>query len=145
MSRLFLSLSLLLTASCSVKIKDVKACATAGVFSAGADCVTSISGLRSELSFDEWLEFLEPQPEKKLPDGTVVPERGSAICVSSDDWTALKTAIMKLCEKVGSWCTKEAKEEIQRAEENVAGLQTRVMRKKKKLPPPAPLPVGESY
>lgn len=131
MLKLCLSLSLLLV-SCAVKVPDVKACATAGVFSAGADCVTTISGKHEELSFDQWLEFLEPQPEKNLPDGKKVPERGAAVCVSSDDWTALKTAIMKLCEKVGSWCKKEEQEKIEAVSANVEGLQAKVMAKKRK-------------
>ncbi len=131
MLKALLSLFLLLNLSCAVQVPNVKACATAGVFSAGADCVTTISGEHTELSFDQWLEFLEPQPEKKKDDGSVIPERGAAVCLSSDDWTSLKTAIMKLCEKVGTWCKKEEKEKIDAVATNIEGLQAKVMKKKK--------------
>jgi hypothetical protein len=93
--------------------------------------VTTLTGKHTELNFDEWLGFLEPQPEKINPDGSKTPERGSAVCMSSDDWTAIKTALQKLCEKAGTWCTKEAKKELEKVSANIGGLQARVMKKRK--------------
>jgi hypothetical protein len=105
------------------------------VLSQGADCVTSLSGKHEELNLDQFIDFLEPQPEKINPDGTKTPERGAAVCLSADDWIALKTAIQQLCEKVGSFCTKEVKQEIAQVNSNVDDLQKRVMRKKKTIKP----------
>lgn len=117
------SLFALTLSACSVQIPNVVVCSTAGYMSAGADCAESLSDETKVLTLDEWIAFLEPNIETG---------RGAALCLSSEDFTKLKTALDQACSKLGRWCSKEIKEETQKAEMRVASLQSRVAEKKRK-------------
>ena len=90
--------------------------------SAGADCAYTISGDGSSMDLNQWVEFLEPQAE---------PSRGAAMCMSSEDFTKIKTVIEQACKRLGGACTKEAKESLNRVSTVLEGLQERVQKKKK--------------
>lgn len=124
-------LSLLLS-GCTVTIPNIKLCSTAALMSAGADCSETLTDTTSELTLDQWLEFLEPQLEKIDVNGVVTPARGSAMCMSSDDFSKLKTAMEQLCRKVGSACSPEQKKTISDVGNRVERLQFKVMSKKRK-------------
>ncbi|NTU74270.1 hypothetical protein HGB07_09115 [Candidatus Roizmanbacteria bacterium] len=53
------------------------------------------------MTLDEFIDFLEP-----------TDTRGGAVCMSGDDWTALKTAIEQLCRRMGNKCTYEMRQII---------------------------------
>lgn len=116
----------------SVQLPAIKACATAGVITAGADCAWSDSGETEELNFDLWVDFLEPQPEKPGPNGTVIPAKGPAICISSEHWTRLKTAVEQLCAKVGAACTKETRAKMEELSFRIEKLRDRAIAKAKR-------------
>lgn len=118
----FISLCLLLLlTSCSIAPPNIKACAVAGVMSAGADCVYTLSEDRETMNLDELIVFLEPQeervdpknPEKKLP------ARGPAILIPSEDWVKLKTFIQQACKKLGNACSVSIQKKIDLAVGNV--------------------------
>lgn len=103
-------------------IPQSEICAVNGVMSAGADCTMTLSDETRQLNLDQWLVFLEPD---------VATNKGAAICMSSRDYVETKTALQQACYKLGRWCTKEVKEEIQRADARLSSLQERVMKKKR--------------
>lgn len=89
---------ILILQSCgSVKLHDTRACAIAGVVEAGADCVTSLSGKKYQLTFDELIDLLQPNEE-----------RGGAIIIPVEDFIELKNTIEIACKKLR--CKKETKE-----------------------------------
>lgn len=83
------------------------------------------------MNLDEWVAFLEPQLEGKTPEGVVIPARGAALCMSSEDYQKIKTALEQACYKLGHWCSKETKVEGEKASTRLTDLQSRVMEKKK--------------
>lgn len=118
-----LSSCISLLSACTVSLPDVRVCAVAGQMSAGMDCAYTNSEKTEEMNLDQAVAFLEPQLD---------PARGAAMCMSSEDFSKLKTAIEQLCKKVGAACSKEAKENIERVSQNVDGLQARVRAKRLK-------------
>lgn len=106
--------ALLLLASCGgcITVPETRACAVAGVMSAGANCAYTLSGKTEELSLGEFLEFLEP-----------TDDRGPAICQSSDDFNKMKTALEQACKKLGPRCSYELRSDIKRMGETVKTLQ----------------------
>lgn len=99
---------MVLQACGSVKIKDTKHCAVAGVVSAGADCVTLISGTQSSLTFDELIDMLEPNEQ-----------RGGAIITPVDDFVELKKELEVACILLKDRCSKEVKKKIETANKNL--------------------------
>lgn len=123
LKRLAHLLSLMLLAACNVEIPDVEICGTSGLMTAGGDCSHTLSDSTRQLNLDEWIAFLEPD---------VTTGRGAALCMSSDDFTKLKTALDKACVKLGRWCSKEIKEQAQKTTARVEALQYQAMEKKRK-------------
>jgi hypothetical protein len=97
---IFVSLLLIISSSC-VTIPNTKSCTVAGIMSAGADCVESVTGKESEMSMNQFLDFLEP-----------TEKRAGAICESASDWTKKKTALEQACRELGKRCTFEVQEAI---------------------------------
>jgi hypothetical protein len=93
----------------TVTVPNTRACTVAGVISAGAMCAETITGIQSDLSFDEFLDFLEPQEERPDPahPGQTLPARGGAVCQSASDWGAQKTALEQACRILGRRCPPE--------------------------------------
>lgn len=95
MKNLLILLSTILISSCgSINIHDTKACSVAGMVSAGANCVTAITGVKSELSFDELIDLLE----------------GGAIIVPVNDFVNMKGDLEAAC--VRTKCNKKVKKKI---------------------------------
>lgn len=87
-----------------VPIQDTKICSVAGVITAGADCHTTISDKPSEMTMQEFLYFLLPDPAKN---------KSGAICQSSEDYVAIKTSLEQACYLLKGRCTKEHKKMIE--------------------------------
>jgi hypothetical protein len=94
-----------------VKVRDTRVCAVAGVMRAGADCAWTLSDRTEEMTLDEFIDFLEPQPERPDPvdPRKTLPARGGAICQSAEDWNSLKTSLDQACRLLGESCTYEMK------------------------------------
>jgi hypothetical protein len=109
-----LSLFLIVASGC-VTIPNSKFCTVAGVLSAGANCAESLTEKTSEMTLDQFIDFLEPQSERDDPDhpGQKLPARGGAICQSSDDFTKIKTSLEKACRELGSRCSYEVQHAIE--------------------------------
>ena len=129
MRRLWLCLLPLALSSCSVTVPNVMLCTTAGVMSAGGDCAKSLSDDTATLDLDQWIEFLEPQVEQVLPGDVKIPARGGALCMSSDDFAKLKTAMEQACHKLGRWCSYEVKTTMEQSAHRIGVLQKRASKK----------------
>jgi len=95
MKSLLILLSTILISSCgSINIHDTKACSVAGKVSAGANCVTALSGVKSQLSFDELIDLLE----------------SGAIIVPVNDFVNMKGDLEAACVRIK--CNKKVKKKI---------------------------------
>ena len=83
------------------------ACSAAGSLSAGAICAETVTHKTSDLTFDEYISFLEPQPAS-----SGLPARAGAICESPADWNAMATALEQECKALGGQCGPSIKEFI---------------------------------
>ncbi len=111
-----LSLSLLggtlcAASSCSVEIPNVTLCAVAGSLKDGAACAETSTDVTRDLTFSQFLDFLEPKTGK-----------GAAICLSSQDYGRIKTAIDQVCKKTGA-CSYEVKARIEKINSRVERVQ----------------------
>lgn len=114
--------SLLLLSGCTVMLPDARICSASGTLSAGMDCAYTVSDKMEELSLEQSIEFLEPQLD---------PPRGAALCMSSEDFSKVKTAIEQACKKLGTSCRKETRESIEEVASRFDDLQSRVAAKKR--------------
>lgn len=96
-----------LVSGCGITKPDVKMCAVAGVLSAGADCVHTLSTETNSMTLDETIQFLEAQPDRADPKdpNRIIKGHAAALMIASEDWTKIKNTIEAACLKVG--CTKE--------------------------------------
>ena len=100
--------------SCAhVEVPNVKACAVAGSLTNGMDCVYTLSSETEEMSADEMIYFLEPDPELNKP---------AAICQASEDWNKIKTALEQACTQLKKRCSYEMKEAIKTVHKNIRHL-----------------------
>ena len=81
-------LSLCLTTfSCgNITIHDTKICTVSGVLSAGTSCVNAVSGIKTNQTFEELIESLEP-----------TQERAGAVIIPMNDFIDLKTSLEQAC------------------------------------------------
>lgn len=93
----------------SISVHDTNACAVAGVLSAGADCITLLSGTKSSITFEELVEMLEP-----------TSTRGGAIIVPLEDYVQLKTELEQACQYVR--CNKATKKKLKTVLDNLNSL-----------------------
>ena len=111
-NKLFIVLLSLTLSSCSsVTIPDSKICSVAGLMSAGADCTTYLSHTRTSMTFNEFIDFLEP-----------TPAQGGAVCMTLNDFISTKTAIEQACVLLGSQCTKEIKKKLRSLNSEIASF-----------------------
>lgn len=117
-------MSLSLVSCSAVQVRDTEICAVAGRMKAGADCVHTLTDEERSMSLDEFISFLEPQREvKDAKTGKVTQEeRGAALCQSSKDFNANKTALEQACYLLKSACTFEIKTAIKKMSDNSASL-----------------------
>lgn len=136
------ALSLSLLSACGIRVPDIKVCAVAGMTSAGADCVHTLSEDRETMNLDQLLEFLEPQEERADPADPEpdpakkrkLPARGPAVLIPSADFAKLKTFIQQACRMMGNTCSYTIKKKIQSATDRVEGISASSMAKKAKKP-----------
>lgn len=79
-----------------MEFPDVQLCSVAGIFAAGMDCSYTGHDENTEMDAKDMIDFLE----------------AGAICMSSEDRAAEKTAIERACVKLGNGCTFEIKKLI---------------------------------
>ena len=77
-----------LVVSCDTAIPNLKVCSAAGSLSSGGICAETNTSRTSEITFDEFVDFLEASSQ---------PTKGAAVCISSADFAKLKIALVKLC------------------------------------------------
>ena len=82
-----------------VTIPNTRQCQVSGVLDAGMICAENLTGIKSEMNLEQVIEFLEPQ---SLPS-----PRAGAICMSPDDFNAMKTALEQACRDLGERCSKQ--------------------------------------
>lgn len=78
---------LFIASSCgSLTLKDTKACTVSGVLSAGVNCVSAVSGTKTQLTFEELIDMLEPNSE-----------RAGAVIIPFNDYIEIKKSIETAC------------------------------------------------
>lgn len=124
----------LLSGCAGVTTPNTRECTVAGIVQAGMDCAMTNTGEISEMTFEEMVEWLEPQPERVDPvTGKTLPARAGAVCRSDDDFTRQKIALEQACELLKSRCTPELKAAIARNAGNVENLLRNSRAKKQSL------------
>jgi hypothetical protein len=126
-------LALLAASGCtSIKIKSTKFCAVKGVVRAGAFCDETLNKAPTEMTMNEFFDFLEASPEVKDDKGKVIKKaKGAAVCQSSSDFTENKTKLEQACYLLGDLCDYELQEKIKKFDANFNALQSRSMAAKK--------------
>lgn len=125
--KLFLSLfASALLFSC-VSIPNTRVVTVAGQLSAGGIWAETQTLATGDLSFDELLDFIEPQAERvcvPVPGFPIcqddqthgvtvhLPARGGAVMQSSEDYGKQKTALEEACRELGSRCSYEVQQAI---------------------------------
>lgn len=116
--RLLAVLSVLLL-SCSTSIPNTKVCVVAGSAINGADCAYTLTDEIDAMTFEEFMEFLEPQDTHQAPDGHIVVAKAGALCQSASDWNAQKTALEELCRKYKGACSYQVQTAVKRVNQLV--------------------------
>ena len=96
-----LAITLFLNGCGTVQIPNTEFCTVAGTISAGAICAETITHKTRDMTFDEFLEFIEPSQN-----------RGGALCQSAEDSAKLKTALEQACRLLGGRCSYEIRRTI---------------------------------
>ena len=103
-------ISLALSGCAAVAVPNTEVCAVAGRIRIGANCVSTLSDDEREMTYDEFIDFLEPQED---------PPRSGALCQSAEDWNKQKTALEEACAILKDQC----KFELKRVIKNITRLQ----------------------
>lgn len=117
--KLFLaSFALTSLVSCAITVPNTRVCSVSGYISNGADCAYTLSPKTEQMTFQELLEFLEPQPERPDPKDPSkrLPARGGALCQSAEDWGKQKTALEQACKKLSKCNYEQLREALDRVE-----------------------------
>lgn len=88
-----LPLVLLFTLTRCVTVPNVELCAANGLLSNGALCAESNTQATEVKTFDQFVLFLEAD----IPNN-----RGASICMSTQDFNGLKTALQQACKEAGN-------------------------------------------
>ncbi len=113
LNKAFLSIFGLVVLSSCVTIPNTMVCTAAGRLSVGAICAETLTAKTSDMTFDQYIAFLEPQPAI-----SGLPERSGALCQSSDDWNKMKTALEQACRELGAACSNDTKASIANLSKN---------------------------
>jgi len=98
------------TVSCgSLKVHDTEVCSVAGVLSAGVSCTRAVTGVKTEKTFEELIDMLEPNEE-----------RGGAVIIPLNDFVDLKTTLEQACVYVR--CSKATKKKLNNVIKNINNL-----------------------
>lgn len=114
---LLLSLSSLsfTASSCqSIQISDKEVCSVTGKLSAGGTCTHTLSDEIHYKTFEQYIDWLSAKPERPDPDheGQKLPPHGAALCMSANDWAAMKTELETACRLLGKNCSWAMKQTI---------------------------------
>ncbi len=116
LKRLFLiSCAAALFHSCATTIPSIEACAPTGDgLEVAALCQDTNDDGHRRMNLNQWFDFIYAQPERPDPDhpGQMLPAKGPAIAVSSEDWAANEAAIAQLC--IRGKCTYAQKRSVAR-------------------------------
>ena len=97
-------LCLILLPRCSnIPVPDIEVCTIEGRLAKGMNCITTISGQKRKMPLDEVIDFLEADQETG---------KGAAFCVSSKDFSALKSSLEIMCNELKGRCTPELKKSV---------------------------------
>lgn len=97
---------LFLISSCgSITLTDYKGCTVSGRVIAGANCVNTLSGVKTQLDFDGLMDMLEPNEAE---------ERSGAIIIPFDDFIEIKKNTEIACQYIR--CKKKVKQIIKNLE-----------------------------
>jgi hypothetical protein len=101
---LFLIFSI--TSCGSIQVHDTKVCNVAGVLSAGLSCTKAVSGEKTEMTFEELVDMLEP-----------TSERAGAVIIPFDDFVDLKQELESACVYIR--CKKSDKKKLNKLINNL--------------------------
>jgi hypothetical protein len=79
-------LSLSISSCSNIPVKDATVCTVSGLLSAGANCVTTLSGQKTQLNFEDFIMMLEP-----------TDKRAGAVVIPFDDFIEIKKTIEIAC------------------------------------------------
>lgn len=145
MCALFWSLALASCAGPTIKAPNATPCTAAGRLYLGLDCSEINTGKISSLSYQEGIDFLEPQgvrecvpvpgfsvcaDDQSVGEAVKLEARAGAIIESDDDFTAQKSAFEQACEELHDRCTPEMRAPFSAAYEQVQSLLIRAVHKK---------------
>lgn len=87
------------------------------------------------MSFEQFVDWWEPQPERPDPDNPekTLPARAGAVCRSDEDFTRYKIALEQACALLKDRCTPEMKASIENVTGNTADLLKRGQKTKEIL------------
>jgi hypothetical protein len=89
----------LLLNNCAVVVPNTRPCHVPGVLSAGMDCAETNTGVKSRMTVEQAIAFIEPE--------TSPSPRAGAVCQSAEDYEKNKTIIEQACRLLGKRCTYE--------------------------------------
>jgi hypothetical protein len=84
-----------------VTIQNRNPCTANGTLALGATCAETETAQTSQLTFDQYVAFLEAAPNKP-----------PAICQSGADYVTESTELETLCREQGSFCSYQLKQEV---------------------------------
>lgn len=116
----------MLLASCAT-IPNSIVCTPAGLVTLGGICGETQTSKTWDLTFEEFIYFLEAQAEHPDPNEPThtVPAKGAAMCQSSEDYQKQKTALETACRLLGPRCSYEIKKQIKTMQANIDRLLAR--------------------
>lgn len=88
---------------CQVVLKNLKVVTPKYPIEQGAIVGETVTKKVYEISVEEFLEFLLAKP----------PNKGAASCLSSEDYTEMKTELEQACRELGSKCSIETQDMLQ--------------------------------
>lgn len=99
----FLSTYIFLISGC-VTVHNTELCSVAGRLSAGGICAEALTEKTRDMTFEEFVAFIEPASEPS--------PRAGAICQTSEDYNKTATSLAQACRELGSRCSVETRELI---------------------------------
>lgn len=133
--------TLLAFSACGIQVHNVRFCSVLGLLSDGGSCAETLTGKEYDLTLDEYLDFLQPQPEREcVPVGRwekregatywvqdiavcssnqlngvkmKLPKRGGAVCLPAADFVTMKGDLETACRELGDNCTLEIQRTIE--------------------------------
>ncbi len=106
-------------------IPNGKGCSPAGSLRAGAICAHTLEDKTEDMDLDQFLDFLQPREAYTDRNGVKHPEKGGAICFSSEYVEKLFTATLQACSKLGPMCNREIQSQVNDLGERLGELRSK--------------------